>query len=41
MNEIMSKFLLVGDKFMTEMPLRQPPGFMYKTCGPFKNKTKK
>ena len=40
MNEIMNKFLLVGDKFMTEMPLRQP-GFMYKTCGPFKNKTKK
>ena len=38
MNEIVNKFLLVGDKFMTEMHLRQP-GFIYSTCGPFtKNK---
>ena len=38
MNEIINKFLLVGDKFMPEMHLRQP-GFTYSTCGPFtKNK---
>ena len=38
MNEIVNKFLLVGDKFMPEMHLRQP-GFIYSTCGPFtKNK---
>ena len=38
MNEIVNKFLLVGDKFMPEMHLRQP-GFTYSTCGPFtKNK---
>ena len=36
MHEIMNKVLLVGDKFMTEMPIRQP-GFMYKTCGPLQN----
>ena len=37
MNEIV-KFLLVGDKFMPEMHLKQP-GFTYITCGPFtKNK---
>ena len=37
MNEAVSKFLLVGDKFMPEMHLRQPQ-FVY-TCGPFtKNK---
>ena len=31
-------FLLVGDKFMPEMHLKQP-GFAYSTCGPFtKNK---
>ena len=40
MNEIVSKFLLVGDKFMPEMHLRQP-GFTYSACGPFtKNKQK-
>ena len=34
----MSKFLLAGDKFMSEMHLRQP-GLTYSTCGPFtKNK---
>ena len=38
MNEIVNKFLLVGDKFMPEMHLRQP-GFTYGACGPFtKNK---
>ena len=38
MNEIVNKFLLVGDKFMPEMHLKQP-GFTYSTCGPFsKNK---
>ena len=38
MNEIVNTFLLVRDKFMTEMHLRQP-GFTYSTCGPFtKNK---
>ena len=29
MNEIVNKFLLVGDKFMPEMHLRKP------ACGPF------
>ena len=38
MNEIVNKFLLVGDKFMPEMHLKQP-GFTYDACGPFtKNK---
>ena len=38
MNEIVNKFLLVDDKFMPEMHLRQP-GFTYSACGPFtKNK---
>ena len=38
MNEIISTFLLVGDKFMPEMHLRQP-GFTYSACCPFtKNK---
>ena len=38
MNEIINKFLLVGDTFMPEMHLKQP-GFTYSTCGPFtKNK---
>ena len=34
MNEIINKFLLVGDKFMPEMHLRQPR-FVYSECGPF------
>ena len=34
MNDIINKFLLVGDKFMPEMHLRQP-AFTYKACGPF------
>ena len=38
MNDIINKFLLAGDKFMSEMHLRQP-GFTYSACGPFtKNK---
>ena len=38
MNDIINKFLLVSDKFMPEMYLRQP-GFTYSACGPFtKNK---
>ena len=38
MNEIVNKFLLVGDKFMPEMHLKQP-GFTYSACDPFtKNK---
>ena len=38
MNDILNKFLLVGDKFMPEMHLRQP-GFTYSACEPFtKNK---
>ena len=34
MNEIVSKFLLAGDKFMPEIYLRQP-GLTYSACGPF------
>ena len=38
MNEIESKLLLAGDKFMAKMHLKQP-GFTYSACGPFtKNK---
>ena len=38
MNEIVNKFLLLGDKFMPQMHLKQP-GFTYSACGPFtKNK---
>ena len=38
MNEIINKFLLAGDKFMSEMHLRQLR-FTYSPCGPFaKNK---
>ena len=38
MNETVNKFLLVGEKFMPEMHLKQP-GFTYSACGPFtKNK---
>ena len=37
-NENINNFLLLGDKFMPEMHLRQP-GFTYSACGPFtKNK---
>ena len=34
MNEVVNKLLLVGDKFMPEMRLKQP-GFTYRSCGPF------
>ena len=34
MNDIINKFLLVGDKFMPEMHLRQPQ-FTYSACGSF------
>ena len=34
MNQIINKFLLVGDKFMPEMHLRQPR-FVYSACGTF------
>ena len=38
MKKIVNKFLLVGDKFMPEMHLKQPY-FTYSACGPFtKNK---
>ena len=38
MNEIANKFLLLGDKFMPEMHLKEP-GFTYSACSPFtKNK---
>ena len=38
MNWIINKFLLVGDKFMVEMHLKQS-GFAYSACGSFtKNK---
>ena len=39
MNEIVNKFLLVGEKCMPEMHLKQS-GFTYSACGPF-TKTKK
>ena len=38
MNEIVNKFLQVGNKCMPEMQLKQP-GFTYSSCGLFtKNK---
>ena len=38
MDEIVNKFLMVGDEFMPEMHLKQP-GFTYSASGPFtKNK---
>ena len=40
MNDIINKFLLAGDKFMSEMHLRQP-GFSYSACGPFTKIKKK
>ena len=40
MNEIINTFLLTGDKFMSEMHLKQS-GFTYSACHPFtKNKEK-
>ena len=41
MNGIVNKFSLVGDKFMTELDLKQP-GFTYSAFGPFtKNENSK
>ena len=40
MNEIANKFLLVGDKWMSEMQLKQP-GFTYSACEPFTKKQRK
>ena len=37
MTEIVNKSLLVGDKFMPEIHLKQP-GFTCSTCGPFTRK---
>ena len=37
MNDIINKFLLVGDKFMPEMHSEQPQ-FAYIACGPFTKK---
>ena len=34
MNEVVNTFLLVADKFMSEMHLKQP-GFTYSACGQF------
>ena len=38
-NETVNRFLLVGDRFMPEMHLKQR-GFTYSACGPF-TKSKK
>ena len=40
MNEIVTKFLLTGDKFMPEMHLRQP-GFTYSPCRSYTKKQRK
>ena len=37
MNKIVNNFLLAGDKFISEMHLRQSE-FTYSACGPFKKK---
>ena len=34
MNKIINKFLITGDKFMTELHLKQP-GFTYSACVSF------
>ena len=34
MNKIINEFLLTGDKFISELHLKQP-GFSYSACGPF------
>ena len=34
MNELTNKVLLIGDKVMPKMDLREP-GFTYNACGPF------
>ena len=40
MNDIINTFLLVGDKLMPEMHLRQP-GFTYSACGSFTKEQRK
>ena len=40
MNEIINKFLLTGDKSMSEMHLKQP-GFTYSACEPFTRNKKR
>ena len=40
MNEIVNNFLLAGDKFMSEMYLKQP-GFTYSACGLFTKNRKR
>ena len=40
MNEVVKMFLLVEDKFITEMHLRQPD-FTYSACTPFTKKQRK
>ena len=40
MNEIINTFLLVGDRFMPEMHLKQPD-FTYSACGPFTKNNEK
>ena len=40
MNETVNRFLLTGDKFMSEMHLREP-GSIYSACGPFTENKKK
>ena len=38
MNDIINKFLLAGDKFMSELHLKESQ-YTYRACGPFtKNK---
>ena len=37
-NEVVNKFLLVGDKCLPEMHLKQP-GLTYNACGPFTKNT--
>ena len=39
MNEIVTKFLLLGDKYMPELHLKQSD-FTYSACGPFTKKKK-
>ena len=40
MNETVNKFLLAGDKFMSELHLKQP-GFNYSAYGPFPRNKKR
>ena len=39
-NEVVNKFLLVGDKIMPDMNLKQS-GFTYSGCGPFTKNNKR